>query len=248
MEQASLNSQPWLTHYPPGIDWAMPLSIKPVHEFLNDTAREFGRRPAFDFLGKRWTWNEIKHRVDRYFAGALQKLGVGRGVKVGLFLPNSPYFLIGYYAILRAGGTVVNFNPLYAVKELQNQVADSETDFLLTLDLKILCDKVAQLNTTRLRNIIYCRFADILPFPKNFLFPLVKGKEIADLPPDRDRLWFHTLSNNAPPATPVEIDVNNDLAVLQYTGGTTGTPKGAMLTHANVAANMLQGARVVFRP
>lgn len=232
-------SKPWLAHYPTGVDWAMPLQARPVYELLDETAQRFGDRPAFDFLGKHWTWQDIKEQVD-CFAGALQKIGVSRGVKVGLFLPNSPYFLISYYAILRAGGTVVNFNPMYAVKELRHQIEDSETDFLITLDLKILCDKVMELSNTRMKQVIFCRFADILSWPKNLLFPLVKRKEVATLPLDTNRLWFHEMVHHAPAPSRVSIDVNEDIAVLQYTGGTTGIPKGAMLTHANVSTNAQQ--------
>ena len=93
----------------------MTLAATPVHDFLYETAQKFGARPAFDFFGKKWTWSDIRELVDRTAAG-LQALGVGRGVKVGLLLPNSPYFLISYYAILRTGATVVNLNPLYAVR------------------------------------------------------------------------------------------------------------------------------------
>src|SRR6185295_19687550 len=98
--------RPWLQHYPAGIDWNMDLPVAPVFDFLYATAEKFGARPAFDFFGKKWTWNEIRDLVDRMAAG-LQAQGVGRGVKVGLLLPNSPYYLVSYYAVLRAGGTVV---------------------------------------------------------------------------------------------------------------------------------------------
>lgn len=233
-------SWPWLASYPAEIVWDAAVPARAVQDMLAETVHRYGGRPAFDFLGKKWDWAEIGGFVNRFAVG-LQKMGVKKGVKVGLFLPNSPYFLIGYYAVLRAGGTVVNFNPLYPVRELQQQIEDSETDYMITADLAMLYDKMHEmLHDTRLKKLIICRFADILPFPKNILFPLVKRKDMARVRHPERIAWFHNLiSNDGNPAL-VSIDPREDIAVLQYTGGTTGTPKGAMLTHANVTANTEQ--------
>lgn len=233
----------WLAHYPGGIAWDADIPAYPVAKLLEDTAASFPDSPAIDFEGKIWNWGEILTAVNRLAKG-LQETGVEKGVKVGLFLPNSPYFLIGYYAILKAGGTVVNYNPLYASKELENQIEDSETDYIITADLKLLMDKMhPMLHATRLKKIIVARFCDILPFPKNVLFKLVKGKELAkDLDHPNTMIWYHDITDNDGKPTPVDIDPHEDLAVLQYTGGTTGVPKGAMLTHANVVANVEQAA------
>ena len=219
----------------------MTLAATPVHDFLYETAQKFGARPAFDFFGKKWTWSEIRDLVDRAAAG-LQALGVGRGVKVGLLLPNSPYFLISYYAILRTGATVVNLNPLYAVRELSLLIEDSEADMLVTIDLNAVYDKVRQLSGTRLKKLIVCGFTDVLPFPKNILFRLFKGDQLAAISASGNIVHFNDLLTHGDKPSPVIIDPLEDIAVLQYTGGTTGPPKGAMLTHANVSVNTRQSA------
>ena len=105
-EPGTAGGMPWLKSYPEAIDWAIDVPDRPVFDFLYDTCAQYGARPAFDFMGKKWTWAEIGALADRMARG-LQLQGVGKGSKVGLFLPNSPYFVIAYYAILRAGGTVV---------------------------------------------------------------------------------------------------------------------------------------------
>lgn len=232
---------PWLRSYPAGLNWSVALPVTPVAEMLERTVHLHGQRPAFDFLDQKSSWAEIGDQVNRMARG-LQGLGVGKGVKVGLLLPNSPTFLIAYYAILKAGGTVVNYNPLYSVKELQHQIKDSETDILVTLNLTMLCDKVAEiLKETRLKHVIIGRFTDLLPQPKKILFGLMKKKEIAHIDPAERRIvWLHDLMANDGKPEPVNINPAEDIAVLQYTGGTTGVPKGAMLTHANIIANTEQ--------
>ncbi|HIF26379.1 MAG TPA: long-chain fatty acid--CoA ligase [Micavibrio sp.] len=231
---------PWLKKYPEKVDWYAEIKPRPVYEMLETTAKEFGDRPAFNFLGKKWNWSEIENLVNKMAKG-LQEQGVKKGVHVGVFLPNSPYFVIAYYAVLKAGGTVVNYNPLYVERELEYQIEDSETDIMITADLKLLYDKAHKLlHSSRLKKLVVCSFTDILPFPKNILFKLVKGKELAELEhPDDYVLFSDIIKNDGKPADP-GIDPENDLAVLQYTGGTTGVPKGAMLTHYNVVSNVDQ--------
>ena len=232
---------PWLKSYPPGVDWTAPLAAMPVADMLDRTVRLHGARPAFDFLDRKYNWAEIGGLVD-HMAKGLQDLGVGKGTKVGLFLANTPTFLIAYYATLKAGGTVVNYNPLYSVNELRHQINDSETDILVTLNLTLLCDKVMEiLKDTRLKKVIVSRFTDLLSFPKNMLFAVAKKKDIAHIDPAETRIvWFHDLISNGGKPDPVAINPYEDIAVLQYTGGTTGVPKGAMLTHANIVANTEQ--------
>lgn len=231
---------PWVKSYPDEVRWDKPIVPHPVYDILDETARDYGSRPAFDFLGKKWKWSEISDLVNRMAEG-LQGMGVVKGTKVGLFLPNCTYFLIGYYAILKAGGTVVNYNPLYAPRELHHQIEDSQTDIMITLDLAALYDKMHQmLHETRLRQLVICPFADILPFPKNLLFPIVKRKEVADLEHPEHYVLYKDLIDNDGKPKPVKIDPETDTAVLQYTGGTTGVPKGAELTHANISANVEQ--------
>lgn len=227
---------------------ADPFPCAPVFSLL-DRAREiYGDRPAFDFFGKKWNWREIADLSDRLAAG-LQKNGIGPGVRVGLFLPNTPGYLIAYYAILRTGATVVNYNPLYAGRELRTQIEDSGTTIMVTADLTLLWDKIApMLAGTCLEKIVLCRFADFLPFPKDILFRLFRSGEIAHIDEDQNGriLAFSTLLEQGDKPDPVAIDPARDIALLQYTGGTTGIPKGAALTHHNVAVNAEQCARWFF--
>ena len=177
-------------------------------------------------------------------AAGLQKIGVKKGTKVGLFLPNSPTYIVYYNAILKIGATVVNYNPLYTVEELAFQVKDSQTELMVTLDLKALFGKVeALIQQDILPGGVICSFRGLLPTAKSILFKMFKGKELAR-PLNSNiagRLTFEAdlLRNDGAPS-PVAIDPANDIAVLQYTGGTTGTPKGAMLTHSNLSSNVLQ--------
>ena len=236
----------WLSQYPEGVPWELPIAATPVFSLLEATARDFPQSPAFDFLGKKYNWGQI-HSLAARFAKGLQASGVSKGTKIGLFLPNSPYFLIAYYGVLMAGGTVVNLNPLYADAELKHLIEDSEAEFIVTADLELLASKIEKMRGAgKLQTIIMCRFTDALAFPKNILFPILKCKEMAKIKDKSQYLWFHDLTNNDGVYAAPAIDPVNDIAVLQYTGGTTGFPKGAMLTHMNIYANAVQ-AQAWFR-
>lgn len=231
---------PWIKSYPEGMRWDALVRGYPVFDMLKSTAEKFGARPAIDFLGLKMTWEQVYQAALKLAAG-LQEQGAGKGMKIGLFLPNGPYFLIAYYAILKTGATVVNFNPLYAEAELVNQIEDSETDIMVTADLTLTHTKMLKmLSDTRLKKLVMCRFTDILPFPKNILFKLLKGKELSRVPQDARHVWYHDLIAHDREPQPVKIDPDKDVALLQYTGGTTGIPKGAMLTHSNITANTEQ--------
>lgn len=230
----------WLKNYPSGVDWNMAIEAKPVFFMLQKTAEKFPSYPAFDFLGKKYNWQEI-YDLSRHMAKGLQDKGVEKGQRIGLFLPNCPYFIVSYFAILMTGATVVNLNPLYAEDELAHLIEDSEIDLVVTVDIGMLYDKMDKmLRVTRLKNMILCSFADVLPFPKNVLFPIFKRGEMARICSEKRIIRFTDLiDNDANVVIPI-IDPINDVAVLQYTGGTTGVPKGAMLTHQNIHANAVQ--------
>jgi len=233
----------WIPSYPSGVDWDMPLEAAPLFRLMDEAAAESAGKPCCSFLGRTLSYGEIGALVDHAAAG-LQQLGVVKGTKVGLLLPNTPTFIIYYFAVLKAGGIIVNYNPLYSLEELSFQVKDSETELMVTLDLKVLFDKVeALLSDKVLKGAVVCSFTGLLPAAKAVLFRLLKSKELARprSSPVRDRIRLES-EVLADPALfePVAIDPMNDIAVLQYTGGTTGTPKGAMLTHANLMINVQQ--------
>ena len=235
----------WLNSYPKEVDWFQSFKPVPMGQLLDAAVAAHGTRACTNFLGRKHSYAEIGAMVDRTAAG-LQKLGVSRGTKVGLFMPNCPTFIIYYFAVLKAGGTVVNYNPLHTLQELSFQVKDSETELMVTLDLKLLFDKVEGLmQAGTLRRAIVASFAALLPSAKSVLFKLFKGKELSNpgKSPMASRIIFDAdVLVDAGSLQKPAIDATNDIAVLQYTGGTTGTPKGAMLTHANISVNCQQGA------
>ncbi len=218
--------------------------LKPAFlpDLLQDTAARFPKRAAIDFLDAKTSYGDLWAETQAVAAG-LQKLGLKKGARVGIMLPNCPDYLRFFYGVLLAGGTVVNINPLYAPHELKFILEDSDPQFVVCLNLKQLTDKLLPHMGTR--RLIASSMEDQLPRVKSLAFRVLKGKEIAKLPPD-------TLSASALAATtdapqPVAVDILRDVAVLQYTGGTTGTSKAAMLTHANLSVNAKQ-CRAWFHP
>ncbi len=230
----------WEKYYPAGLSWHAPILKKPLFHVFDQALARYPDNDLCDFQGKAFSYKKIGQYVN-WIAEGLQKRGVKKGIKVGLFLPNTPYSIMFFYGILKTGATVVNYNPLYAERELAHQIEDSETDIMVTLDISFLTDKVEKMfHSTRLKKMIICPMTEILPFPKNLLYPLVKAKEVAHVEADHRHLPLRDLVNNQGQPEPVMIDAANDIAVLQYTGGTTGVPKGAMLTHGNLYANVQQ--------
>lgn len=231
----------WDDAYPPLINWHYKGSDKPVHSIFEESAERFPDKPCIDFLGKRLSYGEI-HQLMLKVATGLQKMGISKGDRVGLCLPNTPYYIACYYAISKIGATIVNFNPLYTEEEISQQIEDSQVHLMITVDVALIFDKVNNcLNKTPLSHIIYCSLPQALPFPKNFLFRLFKSKELAKIPDTSTHYTsFAMLTRHDANPIPVEIDAYEDTAVFQYTGGTTGIPKAALLTHSNVCSNAEQ--------
>ena len=247
MDQDQHPDRPWLDNYPAGVDWAAPIPAAPLHSLMQQAGARFGPRPAFDFLGRRTTWAEAA-AVSARLAAGLQRLGLRPGDRVGLLLPNCPAYPLLFFAVLQAGGVVVNFNPLYTARELDHQARDAGISLIVTLDLTATYPKAqALLAAGVVPRILVCPFADMLPVAKRALFGVLKRGDRAAPPRDAAHVWFaDVVSAGAAPGpapTPVPCDPHRGVAVLQYTGGTSGTPKGAMLSHANLYANAVQCAR-----
>jgi long-chain acyl-CoA synthetase len=212
----------------------------PAGDILERAVVRFGALPALDFLGRKWTYKQLGDLANRAAAG-LQKLGVMKGVNVGLCLPNSPYYVIMYFAILKAGGTVVNFNPLYTEHEIRTQAEQSHTAIMVSMDLRMIHEKIRPLAGDGLfKRVVICRMARILTPRDAILFRLFKGRELSRVANNAPYVPFERLLDSAALPGAVEIDPLRDVAVMQFTGGTTGRPKAAMLTHANVTANVQQ--------
>jgi long-chain acyl-CoA synthetase len=236
---------PWAKSYPASVDWSAPLPVRALHEIFDDALAKYADKDAVDFLGKIYTYKEIGSLIDRAARG-LQDLGVKKGDRVGLFLPNSPTYMILYFAVLKTGAVVVNFNPLYSERDVLHQINDSGATIMATLDIPSLYDKISSMvGRSCLKRVIVARMVDILPFPTSLLYRVVQAKDIARIPQNDVNIKFADLIKNDGRFAPITIEPLKDLAVLQYTGGTTGVPKGAMLTHANLYTNVVQ-SRLIF--
>ena len=251
----STSARPWLANYPPTVPHSLePYAEGSLYSFLEDAARRHPNAPAISFwlpgspMGKRLSYRHLLGQVER-FSGVLTSLGVQRGDRVGLVLPNCPQFVIAYYATLRLGAVVVGNNPLYTERELAHQLKDSRSEVVVTLD--VLYPKVAAVrDEAGVREVVVGKVTDFVPFPINILAPRqlkrhaqAEGEPWPPVPRDARVRWWKALMSRSYPASPrAEVDPRNDLAGLIYTGGTTGLSKGAMLTHFNLMTNVLQGA------
>ena len=233
--------RPWLGAYPPEVDWHAEIEPISLPEMLARAGRLHHDRPAFDFFGRRTTWGQAAAAADRVAAG-LMALGLARGTRLGLLMPNCPAYPLVFFGALRAGLVVVNFNPLYTNHELAAQARDAGVAVMATLDLQATYPKAAKLlDDGVVGRVLVCPFAPMLPRAKGVAFRLLKRGTLARPPRDDRHVWLSDLLATATPPPPVAIDPARDLAVLQYTGGTSGLPKGAMLSHANLHANAAQG-------
>ncbi|HSP17702.1 MAG TPA: long-chain fatty acid--CoA ligase [Thermoanaerobaculia bacterium] len=222
-----MSDKPWIDHYDYWVQPHMNYPRRPLGDILRMTASDVPDRPATAFLGAQLTWAEIKERADR-LSTALTRMGIGKGDRVGIMLPNSPQYVIAAFAILRIGAIVVNINPLYTPREIALVAKDSGMRVLIALDL-LSPAALAIRDQTAIEKVIITSVGEYSAAAAPC--PIVLGTE---------RLCDVLAGVSKPDLPRVSIDPDNDVAVLQYTGGTTGVPKGAMLTHYNLFANVIQ--------
>jgi long-chain acyl-CoA synthetase len=242
--RSDYDTMPWLRFYAKDVPTQLQVPDVPLTRFLDDAAARFPNRDAVVFFGRSLTYRKLLTDVER-FAMALWRLGVRKGDRVALILPNCPQEVIAFYAILRLGAVVVPHNPLYTAPELHHQLSDSGAQVVIVFD-KAYETLRAATEGTNVRHVVVTSLADYLPPLKQLALklPLRKARrlreeltaEITD-----DVIYFDDLLEKSPDRHPqAQLDPARDLAVLQYTGGTTGRPKGAMLTHRNLVANAHQ--------
>ena len=228
------------SHYHHPTPWDTQFEPLTLPDMLARAAERRGDAPFLHFLGRSYSYRAIQDEARRFAAG-LGALGIAPGERVGLFLPNVPIYASAYYGAMMAGAVVVNFSPLYTVDELSHQVADSGTRLLVTLDVPELYNTARDvLDASELETLVVGSLADMLPWYKGLALKTLGRSKIAKVSfSDAIRSWEAVTSEGHGDATQASISPD-DLALLQYTGGTTGRPKGAMLTHANLSVNAQQ--------
>jgi long-chain acyl-CoA synthetase len=232
---------PWLDSYPPGVPEHVEVPAGNLARLLADAARDFPNAPAVHFQGRTMSYAELADQAWR-FAGALAGLGVGKGTKVGLVLPNCPQAVVALFGALRLGAVVVQNNPIYTERELGHQLGDAGVEVVVCLDLAY--DRLKALRErTAIREVIVTSLLDELPAVRRVIAPYTRRGRAAAQAIGRDepvRRWRELLATATTRAGEAEVDAAADLALLQYTGGTTGIAKGVMLSHANLRANVEQ--------
>ena len=229
----------WLSQYPEEIPHSLTYEDIPVQSLLTRAYEQHPNKISVHFMGRDLTFKEV-YESSLKFANYLRRLGVEKGDRVAIMLPNCPQAVIAYYGVLYAGGIVVQTNPLYTERELQYQMEDSSAKVLLALD--ILYPRITKvLKRTKIENVIITAIKDYLPFPKNLIYPFIQKRQYGFSVKVEHKgithLFTEIMRIEEPTPIDVDFDSEDDIALLQYTGGTTGSPKGVMLTHRNLIAN-----------
>jgi len=233
--------KPWLKSWPPNVPKTIEYPKIPLSDLLKNTAEKFPEKTATVYFGKGITYRELKSACDK-FAAALSSLGVRKRDKIALFLPNIPQFVISYYGAIMIGAVETAISPLYKEREVEHQLADSEAETVVVLDaLYPILENV--LDKTKVKRVIVTGLKEYMPAGMAFIGSLFGRIPSHRIEPKPNIYYFkELLAKSAPNPPKVEIDPMEDLAALQYTGGTTGTSKGAMLTHMNLVSNAVMCA------
>src|SRR5690625_1408464 len=232
-------NKPWLNLYPKEISATLDYEEIPIHEYLTRAFKSSPDKTAIHFMGKNISYEEF-YQSSLKFANYLRSLGIEKGDRVAIMLPNCPQSAIAYFGILYSGAIVVQTNPLYTERELKYQMVNSGAKAIIALD--ILYPRVSNIvKETSLEHVIITGIKDYLPFPKNLIYPFIQKREhgISVKVEHRGINHLYTEVMKIAKADPIrtEFDFEEDIALLQYTGGTTGPPKGVMLTHKNLVSN-----------
>ncbi|WP_430784922.1 long-chain-fatty-acid--CoA ligase [Virgibacillus flavescens] len=244
-----MEKRSWHAHYPSEIPISIDYDTKPLHQFLIENAEIYNEKKALHFLGKDMSYAELLKEA-KQLACYFQSLGLEKGDRVAIMLPNCPQAVISYYAALLAGGIVVQTNPLYMERELEYQLNDSGATIIICLD--ILLPRVTKVKSkTSINHTIVTGIKDYLPFPKKLIYPFIQKKQynmVVKVEQTEDtHVWNSIIEHASTNFHPVDIDAKEDLALLQYTGGTTGNPKGVMLTHFNLVSNVQMSQRWLYK-
>ncbi|MBX3326887.1 MAG: long-chain fatty acid--CoA ligase [Nitrospira sp.] len=231
-----MSKHPWFLNYPEGVPHELPLPPETLVTMFSGSAQRFARRPALYFFGKTLTYRDCHSLIERFACG-LAALGIGKGDRVALCLPNTPQAVIAYFGIIKAGGIVVPCNPTYTEHELSHQLRDAGARAIVVLDM--MHQKICHLD---LDLIIVTRITDFMTTLVKYLYLHRQKQPPAEIPSSDRTLFFHNVLDHATPVPPDQLPTvtPDDIALLQYTGGTTGISKGAELHHRNLAANIRQ--------
>ena len=239
---AEQRDKPWLAAYAPGVPAEIDLPDEPLHAALAAAAQRYPSRIAIRFFGRSITYRELDAMANR-FANALIALGVNQGDRIALLMPNCPQMVIAYYGGLRAGGVMVPTSPLYVESELEHQLVDAEVRVVVCLSALFARVQAVRGRVPTLQHVVVTNIKDFFPTRLRLLFTISKERKDGhrvSLPADGQTHRMNRLLSRARTTDPHVAVSAQDLALLQYTGGTTGVAKGAMLTHRNLVANALQ--------
>ncbi|SES03234.1 long-chain-fatty-acid--CoA ligase [Salisediminibacterium halotolerans] len=247
--QKTLTEKPWLAHYPQEIPESIDYDEQTLQSYLQRAAELYPEKKAFHFMGNEMTYKEVYAEALK-LANQLHSLGIEKGDRVSIMLANTPQAVISYYGALLAGGVVVQTNPLYVEREIEHQMIDSGAKIMICLDL--VYPRVANVREkTELEHVIVTGIKDFLPFPKNLVYPMIQkkntGMKVEIAYNEKTHSFNELVKNGSKEPIDLDVDPKNDLALLQYTGGTTGPAKGVMLTHYNLVVNTQQCEKWMYK-